>query len=64
MANRKISELATATTPDGSELVEIVQGGVNKKTTTRKSLILEEEVVVRLILSTGRREWLSWMLEI
>lgn len=31
MANKKISELATATALDGTELYEIVQGGVNKK---------------------------------
>ena len=32
MANKKISELASATTPlAGTELVEVVQGGVNKK---------------------------------
>lgn len=35
MADEKISGLATASTPDGSELVEIVQGGTNKKTTTQ-----------------------------
>lgn len=31
MANKKISELPTATAPDGSELIEVVQGGINKK---------------------------------
>lgn len=31
MANKKISELPTATSLDGTELYEIVQGGVNKK---------------------------------
>lgn len=32
MANKKISELPSATTPlDGTELLEIVQGGINKK---------------------------------
>lgn len=31
MANKKISELPTASAPDGSELMEVVQGGVNKK---------------------------------
>lgn len=33
MADKKISELTVATTPTGSELMEIVQGGVNKQTT-------------------------------
>ena len=33
MANKKISELPAATTEDGSELLEIVQGGINKQTT-------------------------------
>lgn len=36
MANKKISELPVATTPSGNELVEIVQGGVNKKITTQE----------------------------
>jgi len=31
MANKRITELPTATSLDGSELYEIVQGGVNKK---------------------------------
>lgn len=35
MANKKISELAVATAPTGAELIEIVQGGVNKQTTTQ-----------------------------
>jgi len=35
MANKKITELPTASTPDGNELVEVVQGGVNKKVTTQ-----------------------------
>lgn len=35
MANKKISELAVATTPTGAELIEIVQGGVNKQTTAQ-----------------------------
>lgn len=35
MANKKISELPTATAPDGSELVEIVQGGINKQATVQ-----------------------------
>lgn len=36
MANKKISELATADTPlDGSELLELVQGGINKKGTAQ-----------------------------
>lgn len=33
MANKKITELAVGTTPDGSELAEGVQGGVNKQFT-------------------------------
>lgn len=33
MADLKISELPVATAPTGTELVEIVQGGVNKQTT-------------------------------
>ncbi len=33
MPNKKISELPTGSTPDGSELMEVVQGGVNKKLT-------------------------------
>ncbi len=33
MANKKITELATASNPSGPELVEVVQGGVNKKMT-------------------------------
>jgi len=34
MGNKKISELTDATTPlAGSELIEIVQGGLNKKVT-------------------------------
>jgi hypothetical protein len=35
MANLKISELNAAGTLDGSELVEIVQSGVNVRTTTQ-----------------------------
>lgn len=34
--NKKISELAVATTPTGAELTEIVQGGVNKQTTLQE----------------------------
>lgn len=33
MADKKITELAVATAPTGAELIEIVQGGVNKQTT-------------------------------
>lgn len=33
MANKRITELPTASSLDGSELYEIVQGGVNKKVT-------------------------------
>ena len=33
MPNKKITELPVATTPTGPELVEIVQGGVNKQST-------------------------------
>lgn len=33
MANKKISQLPVASTPSGTELVEIVQLGVNKQTT-------------------------------
>lgn len=33
--DKKISDLAVATEPTGVELVEIVQGGVNKQTTTQ-----------------------------
>lgn len=36
MANKKISALPTASALDGSELSEIVQGGVNKKVTTQE----------------------------
>lgn len=36
MANKKISELATATALTGTELVELVQGGANKKTTVQE----------------------------
>lgn len=32
--SKKISDLPTADTPTGSELIEIVQGGVNKKITS------------------------------
>lgn len=36
MANEKISQMASATTPlSGTELVEVVQGGTNKKTTAQ-----------------------------
>lgn len=35
MADLKISELPAATAPTGAELIEIVQGGVNKQTTTQ-----------------------------
>lgn len=35
MANRKISELTAAGALTGTELVEVVQGGVNKQTTTQ-----------------------------
>lgn len=35
MADKKISELPAATAPTGTELIEIVQGGVNKQTTTQ-----------------------------
>lgn len=34
MTKKKISQLPIASALDGTELVEIVQGGVNKKTTT------------------------------
>jgi hypothetical protein len=33
MANKKITDLPTASTPDGSEYIELVQGGINKKST-------------------------------
>lgn len=33
--NKKISELPVATAPAGTELIEIVQGGLNKQTTTQ-----------------------------
>lgn len=33
MANAKITDLPTASTPSGTELIEVVQSGVNKKTT-------------------------------
>ena len=33
MADTKVSNLAAATTPDGTELVPVVQGGVSKRTT-------------------------------
>lgn len=36
MANKKISELATASALTGTELVELVQGGANKKTTAQE----------------------------
>lgn len=36
MANKKISELSTASALTGAELVETVQGGINKKTTTQE----------------------------
>ena len=35
MANQKITDLATAGALSGTELIETVQGGVNKKTTTQ-----------------------------
>lgn len=35
MANKKISELPTGSAPDGSELIEVVQSGVNKKLTSQ-----------------------------
>lgn len=35
MADKKITELQAATAPTGVELIEIVQGGVNKQTTTQ-----------------------------
>lgn len=34
--DKKISDLTVATTPSGAELVEIVQGGVNKQTTLQQ----------------------------
>lgn len=36
MPNKKITELDTATTPDGSELLEVVQSGTNKKLTAQE----------------------------
>lgn len=35
MANAKISELPTGNAPDGSELLEVVQAGINKKLTSQ-----------------------------
>ena len=35
MADVKISEMGSAGTLDGTELVEVVKGGANKKTTTQ-----------------------------
>lgn len=35
MANKKISELPSSDTLTGAELVELVQGGINKQTTTQ-----------------------------
>ena len=36
MANKKITELPTGDAPDGNELIEVVQAGVNKKLTTQQ----------------------------
>jgi hypothetical protein len=35
MANKKITDFTAAGALDGTELIEIVQGGVNKQTTTQ-----------------------------
>jgi hypothetical protein len=36
MANKKITELPTATTPTGTEVLEVVQSGLNKKLTAQE----------------------------
>lgn len=45
MANKKISELPTADTPDGAEVLEIVQGGINKKVTGSNLNALKQNLV-------------------
>lgn len=51
MADKKISELTVATTPTGTELVEIVQGGVNKQTTIQAIADLAPEAGIQSVVA-------------
>ncbi len=51
MANIKISELSAVTSLDGTELIEVVQSGTNKKATV--SQVLPYKVYTALLTQTG-----------
>lgn len=51
MADLKITQLPTATTPAGTELAEIVQGGVNKKVTLQEIADLAPEAGIQSIVA-------------
>jgi hypothetical protein len=53
MANKKISELTAAGALTGTELVEVVQGGVNKQTTTQDIADLSGGAVASVNGATG-----------
>lgn len=53
MADKKISELPSATAPTGTELVEIVQGGVNKQTTAQDIADLASGGVTSVFTRSG-----------
>jgi hypothetical protein len=51
--NKKITELATASTPTGAELFELVQGGVNKKATLNDVIALTAPDFVQSVVDTS-----------
>lgn len=51
MANQKISTLPAATPPVGSELMELVQGGVNSKITV--DAVLQHTIVKHVAVNPG-----------
>lgn len=51
MPDLKITQLPTATTPAGTELAEIVQGGVNKKVTLQEIADLAPEAGIQSIVA-------------
>lgn len=53
MADVKISEMSSAGTLDGTELVEVVKGSVNKKTTTQD--------IADLAAGDGKKEYVAYL---
>lgn len=51
--NKKISELTAASAPTGAELVEIVQGGVNKKLTLEELVSVIAFVIQDVVSTVG-----------